>query len=92
MAHKGLFWVNLLDYGRGDGQRAYRLIFECECTTVVALHEELREFGVVNGTRLRAANDEDGNWIVRERQDFMFGASAVLTIQPYQPSSREIAQ
>lgn len=85
MARKQLFWVCLLDIGRGDGSRSYRIIFECDCETVAAVHAELREFGVINGVRIRAGNDEAGNWIVRDRRDMMFGAAAVLTVQPYIP-------
>jgi hypothetical protein len=77
------FWVTLIYHAREGEARTFRLVFGCEFPSVAAVAEELREFGVVNGQRLRLANDEDGNRFVREREDFMFGAAIVGSIQPY---------
>jgi hypothetical protein len=78
-----LYWVTLTSQDRDGGTRLFRLVFECEFESVARLGEELREFGVVSGYRLRVGNDGAGNRVLRERAAFMFGAAAVISVQAY---------
>lgn len=84
MPGKHLYWVTLVTRNRDQEERIFRFVFECELATVEALAQEMRDYGVVSGARLRLTNDEEGNRIVREREDFLFGAAMVGSVQPYE--------
>lgn len=95
MPHEpGVFWITLIDFGMGEAEkRSFRIVFECKHAADVArLAEELREFGVVNGTRLRVAAGAGGGRVVERREPFVFGAAAVGSIQPYLWPLREAGQ
>jgi len=83
MPDRHLYWVTLVTKNRDREERIFRFVFECALPTVAAFAQELREYGVVSGQRLRLMNDEDDNRVVREREDFLMGAGMVGSVQPY---------
>jgi hypothetical protein len=83
MPDRHLYWVTLVTKNRDQEERIFRFVFECGLSSVEAFAQELRDFGVVSGARLRLMNDPDDNRVVREREDFMIGAPMVGTVQPY---------
>lgn len=84
MAHKHLYWVTLGSQTRDGSPKLFRFVFACDLPSVAALGEELRAYGIVHGQRLLIGDDGRGNRHVRDREDYVFGAVGVLTIQSYQ--------
>jgi hypothetical protein len=84
VSDRHLYWVTLVTRNRDGQDRPFRFVFECGLPTVEAVARELCEFGVVSGQRLRLLNDPSGNRVVAGREDYLFGAPMVGTIQPYQ--------
>jgi len=82
MRDRNLFWVRLVDRRADGGVCGYGVVFECDLPSVEAVGQELREYGVVSGRRVRTL---PGGAV--ERRDFLFGSAAVLTVQPYTPGA-----
>jgi len=78
-----LYWVTLRTLHVDGGERQFRFAFACAFTTVAELAAELRDAGVVHGERLRLGEDEHGGRFVRGREEYMFGAGVVATVQAY---------
>lgn len=78
-----LYWVTLATKLVDGDDRQFRMVFASELPTVAAIAEEIRQFGVVSGYRLRIEDDGQGGRRVREREELMFGAAMVRTIQVY---------
>ncbi len=78
-----LYWVTLRTREREGGERQFRIVFACEFQTVADIAAELREFGVVHGQRLRLVDDGHGGRRACEREDYMFGAGIVGSVQVY---------
>ena len=77
-----LYWVTLFT-SHIDGDRQFRIVFACEHTSVAAIAAELKQCGVVSGHRLRIGDDGSGGRLVRGREEFMFGAHSVCSVQVY---------
>ena len=76
------YWITLFT-SHIEGDRQFRIVFACNLPSVAAIAAELREYGVVSGHRLRISDDGAGGRLVRAREEFMFGASIVGSVQVY---------
>ena len=90
MAERHRYQVSLFNRD-GERPRSFGLFFECDLPTVEAIARELAEYGVVSGTRIAVGPGPDGERTVLRRDDYAFGVSALITIQPYRQTLREAA-
>lgn len=77
-----VYWVQLVN-GFGPKSRAFVVVFECPFATTADLDRELRQHGVVNGSRLDTVDDGKGGRLIRNRSGFMFGVAGLVSIQSY---------
>ncbi|MDX8513554.1 hypothetical protein [Mesorhizobium captivum] len=77
-----VYWVQLTN-GFGPQAKSFVVIFECAWPTTADIDRELRQHGVVSGSRLETVDDGRGGRLIRERKGFMFGVAGLIAVQPY---------
>ena len=77
-----VYWVQLVN-GYGPKAKAFVVVFECRHSSTADIELELRQHGVVNGSRLDTVDDGKGGRLIRTRSDFMFGVAGLIAVQPY---------
>ncbi|TPL30199.1 hypothetical protein [Mesorhizobium sp. B2-4-7] len=86
-----VYWVQLVN-GFGPQSKAFAVVFECPFASTADLDRELRQHGVVNGSRLDTVDDGKGGRLIRKRADFMFGVAGLITVQSYHKPCWEPAE
>jgi hypothetical protein len=78
-----------LSTGFQERQRAWGLVFESRHPTIGGIVEELQQFGIVHGFRLRVTDDGNGGRLIRARDEMAIGVAGLSTIQPFEFPVRE---
>ncbi|CAM5576245.1 hypothetical protein MAUB1S_09688 [Mycolicibacterium aubagnense] len=81
MSERHIYRLQMAAQLGADG-RFYVIDFECKHPSVAAIHQELREAGVVIGSKLVWRKEDSGDRTIIGRNEFLFGTAGIIAIEP----------
>lgn len=88
MAERHVYHVQMT-VGFQERQRSWGYVFESRHPTIAAIVDELQQYGVVHGHRLRIADDGNGCRVIRAREEVAIGVAGLAAIQPFEFAVRD---